>query len=73
VKALEAACEKRGVPLGAAALQFSLRDPRVSSTIVGMSDPARVAETVALADHPIPEDLWRELEKLVPPKSVWVG
>jgi D-threo-aldose 1-dehydrogenase len=71
--AMEAACAKHSVPLGAAALQFSLRDPRIGSTVVGMSDPARIAETVALADHPIPDSLWGELETLLPPRSVWVG
>jgi D-threo-aldose 1-dehydrogenase len=72
VTAMQAACARHGVPLAAAALQFSLRDSRVASTVVGMSDPARVAETVALADHPIPEGLWDELEALVPPRAVWV-
>jgi D-threo-aldose 1-dehydrogenase len=72
VRAMQAACARNGVPLAAAALQFSLRDSRVASTVVGMSDPARIAETVALADHPIPESLWDELEALVPPRTVWV-
>lgn len=73
VKAMQAACARHGVPLAAAALQFSLRDPRVTSTVVGMSDPARLDETVRLADHPIPEALWPELETMVPPREVWVG
>ena len=37
VKEMEALCSEHGVPLGAAALQFSLRDPRVESTVVGIS------------------------------------
>ena len=72
IRAMQAACARDGVPLGAAALQFSLSDSRVASTVVGMSAPERVAETVALADHPIPEALWDELEALVPPRDVWV-
>lgn len=47
-----------GVPLAAVALQFSLRDPRVTSTIVGMTRPERIAQTVALAETEIPEALW---------------
>ena len=31
---MEALCERYEVPLAAAALQFSLRDPRITSTIV---------------------------------------
>jgi len=57
-------CSEHGVPLAAAALQFSLRDPRVGSTIVGMSRPERVAETLRLATQPIPDTLWPQLEAL---------
>ncbi len=60
-KKLEATCNRYGVPLAAAALQFSLRDSRITSTIVGISRPERLAETLVLAEHPIPEDLWQEL------------
>lgn len=58
---MEAACARHGVPLAAAALQFSLRDPRITSTIVGMTHPERVKETIDLARVPIPESLWEEL------------
>lgn len=59
---LDAICKRHGVPLAAAALQFSLRDERVTSTIVGMSKPERIAQTVALAQHPIPAAIWPELD-----------
>jgi len=58
---MEALCERYGVPLAAAALQFSLRDPRITSTIVGVSHAERITETIAFAQHPIPDELWREL------------
>jgi D-threo-aldose 1-dehydrogenase len=58
---IEAICQQYGVPLPAVALQFSLRDPRITSTIVGMSRPDRLAETVALAQFPIPSELWTAL------------
>ena len=61
VRAMERACREFGVPLAAAALQFSLRDPRITSTIVGMSRPERVEQTLKLATHPIPDELWQEL------------
>ncbi|SKB99604.1 D-threo-aldose 1-dehydrogenase [Arthrobacter sp. 49Tsu3.1M3] len=58
---MEALCDQYGVPLAAAALQFSVRDERVASTIVGMSQPSRVEETVRLLSHEVPQDLWDQL------------
>lgn len=72
VAAMQRTCAAHGVPLAAAALQFSLRDPRVSSTVVGVSEPARIAETTALATHPIPDELWPELEALLPAPEHWL-
>lgn len=63
--ALEAVCERRGVPLAAAALQFSMRDPRITSTIVGMTRPERIAQTLALAQLDLPTDLWPELDEAI--------
>ena len=37
VRQMAAICDRYGVPLAAVALQFSLRDPRITNTIVGMS------------------------------------
>ncbi len=62
---MEPACEYYGVPLAAAALQFSLRDPRITSTIIGMSKPERIPQ--ALAAVPIPDALWPELDALAAP------
>jgi D-threo-aldose 1-dehydrogenase len=64
VRRVEAACARHGVPPGAAALQFSLRDPRITSTICGVSKPERVRETLDWADWKIPEALWAELSAL---------
>jgi D-threo-aldose 1-dehydrogenase len=58
---LAAICDRHGVPLAAAALQFSTRDPRITSTIVGMSKPSRIEETIGLATMAIPDALWEEL------------
>jgi D-threo-aldose 1-dehydrogenase len=59
---METICRRAGVPLAAAALQFSLRDPRIVSTIVGVSRPERVEQLVYLARHPISDQMWAELE-----------
>ncbi len=59
-------CARHGVPLAAVALQFSLREPRIASTVVGISRPARLAHLMDLAQHPIPEQLWAELSQVEP-------
>lgn len=63
---IEAICARYHVPLAAAALQFSLRDPRITSTIVGISKPERLAQTVELAQYPTPPELWAELATVPP-------
>jgi D-threo-aldose 1-dehydrogenase len=67
VRKMERACRELDVPLAAAALQFSLRDPRVVSTIVGISRPERVGQTLELATHPVPDELWSRLDSLAVP------
>ncbi|HET7718289.1 MAG TPA: aldo/keto reductase, partial [Bauldia sp.] len=42
VRAVEAICQRHGVPVGAVALQFSMRDPRITSTICGVGRPEEV-------------------------------
>ncbi len=64
VRAVEAVCARHGVPPGPVALQFSMRDPRVTATICGVSKPERVAETLEWAAFPVPEAVWEELAAL---------
>src|SRR5919107_2837732 len=66
VRAMSEVCAEYDIPLAAAALQFSMKDPRVVSTIVGLSRPERVQQTLDLATHPVPDELWSRLEALVP-------
>ena len=61
-RAMAAVCQEHDVPLAAAALQFSMRDPRVTSTVVGMTRPERVTQTVELANVAIPDELWERLD-----------
>lgn len=62
VERLKAICASHGVPLGAAAIQFPLRHPGVTSVVVG----ARTARTITTSadwfETPIPQALWSELE-----------
>jgi D-threo-aldose 1-dehydrogenase len=61
-RALEATCARYGVPLAAAAIQFPLRHPAVTSILAGARTPAEIQEDMHLLKHPIPAELWRELE-----------
>ncbi len=71
IAAMGRAAEEAGVPLPAAALQFSMRDPRVSSTVVGINSSAQLARTMTLATQPIPDELWAQLERLRPSPELW--
>ena len=64
VRRIEAVCARHDLAPGAAALAFSMRDPRITSTIVGVSKPERVAETLAWATAAIPEAAMAELAAL---------
>jgi D-threo-aldose 1-dehydrogenase len=63
VRRIEAACERHGVPLAAAALQFPLAHKLVASVIPGLDSPQRVEQTLALHGHKIPAGLWQELRQ----------
>jgi D-threo-aldose 1-dehydrogenase len=63
-RTIERICAEYVVPPGAAALQFSMRDPRISTTVVGVSRPERVATTIEWAEFEIPNDLWVAFSQL---------
>ncbi|HEX5781755.1 MAG TPA: aldo/keto reductase [Solirubrobacteraceae bacterium] len=54
-------CERHGVTLPEAALQFPLREPAVRSVVVGAATPEQVRENVRRMKVEIPEALWDEL------------
>ncbi|MDP7208134.1 MAG: aldo/keto reductase, partial [Candidatus Bathyarchaeota archaeon] len=68
---LKGICEKYGVPLRAAALQFVLAHPAVASVIPGTKSPEHQEDNFRMIDHPIPADLWGELreEQLIRPEA----
>ncbi|SEG99950.1 D-threo-aldose 1-dehydrogenase [Nonomuraea solani] len=63
-------CERWGIGIAAAALHFSLAEPRVHSTVVGISSLERLATLADLVDTEIPDGFWTGLEALgTPPPS----
>ncbi len=68
---IEAVCQRHGVPLAAAALQFPLFHPALCSVIPGALSVAEVKQNVAHMSVKIPVELWSELkqEKLLDPAA----
>ncbi|ROO24283.1 D-threo-aldose 1-dehydrogenase [Salinisphaera orenii MK-B5] len=60
---MAAICERHGVDLKAAAMQFSAAHPAVSSIIPGASKPERIPQNRALFDADIPAELWAEFKR----------
>jgi D-threo-aldose 1-dehydrogenase len=54
-------CRARGASLLAVNLQYSLREPRVTSTLVGCAAPGQIEEDVAACFEPLPGGIWEEL------------
>jgi D-threo-aldose 1-dehydrogenase len=59
---MKAVCDRYGVPLSAAALQFPLHHPLVASVIPGAFRPEQPIENVRAMQQDIPADLWHELK-----------
>jgi len=53
---------ERGIPLTAAALQFPLRHPAVTSVLTGSRSSAELLANIADFDRALPENIWTELE-----------
>jgi D-threo-aldose 1-dehydrogenase len=60
-QAMAAACQRHGVPLKAAALQFPLTHPAVATVLIGARSPAEIAENASLFQLPLPEGLFEDL------------
>ncbi|UWM84827.1 aldo/keto reductase [Rhizobium sp. SRDI969] len=58
---LETVCLRHGVPLKAAAIQFPLAHPAVTSILTGARSHEEMIENDALFRQPIPSSLWEEL------------
>ena len=62
VAQIQAVCQRHGVPIAAAAIQFPLAHPAMSALIPGAVTPYEVSRNVRLLQTPIPADLWAELK-----------
>lgn len=60
-QALQAVCDRHGVPLMAAAIQFPLAEPGITTVLSGVRSPAEIEQNVAMMNLPIPDALWSDL------------
>jgi D-threo-aldose 1-dehydrogenase len=65
VERLEEVCARHGVSLLAAALQYVVRHPLVSTTVPGARDPEQATTNVNAMREPIPDAFWAELQPLI--------
>ena len=61
---IEKVCKKYNVEMGAAALQFSMKDKRITSTLCGVTSVQSIEKNLSWAQTSIPEKFWKELLKL---------
>jgi D-threo-aldose 1-dehydrogenase len=68
VTRLQAVCARHDVPLGAAALQFTLAHPAIVCAVCGYRNAAELETNLRWVDWRIPAALWDELrhERLIP-------
>ena len=59
---LKEICERHGVDLKAAALQFPLQHPAIAAVLTGARTPTEMLENVRLFEAALPDELWRELD-----------
>jgi D-threo-aldose 1-dehydrogenase len=65
-RALWTWCRDNGVDVGAAAMQFSLRNSKIDVTLVGPRSAQEVEANVRHALTPVPDDLWAALDRVLP-------
>lgn len=67
-QAMAAVCDRHGVPLTAAAIQFPFGHPAVACVLTGSRSAAELDANRAALEHPVPAALWAELvaEGLLP-------
>jgi D-threo-aldose 1-dehydrogenase len=59
---IRAVCDRHGIPLKAAALQFPIGHPAVSCVVVGCRSVAQLDESLRMFEVDIPPSLWQELK-----------
>ena len=71
-RAIEEACERHGVPLRAAALQYPLAHPAIDVVVSGAQRREQWDDAVRMISHPISSAFWADLSarRLLPPEGL---
>jgi len=70
--ALHDLADEHGIRLADAAVQHSLRDPRISAVVVGFSKPERIPTMLDGLGAAIPQAFWDRAAELLPPSRFWL-
>ncbi|NIZ90737.1 aldo/keto reductase [Kineococcus rubinsiae] len=70
--ALHDLADEFGIALADAAVQRSVRDERIDTTVVGFSKPDRIPRLLASLANPVPEEFWARAEELLPDPALWL-
>ncbi|HEV7402157.1 MAG TPA: aldo/keto reductase [Chthoniobacteraceae bacterium] len=62
-----ALCESRGTDIAKLALQFSLANPDIATTVAGSANPDNIRKWIAWAEEPIDQELLREVQAIFAP------
>ena len=60
-------CRKKGADIAKLALQFTLANPDIPTTLVGTANPDNVRQNVAWLEEPLDESLLREVREILGP------
>ncbi|MCO1579070.1 aldo/keto reductase [Crossiella sp. SN42] len=62
-RAVAAVCERHGVTLPQAAIQFAFGHPAVASVVIGARTGEQMRQNAELVANPVPPELWAELRE----------
>jgi aryl-alcohol dehydrogenase-like predicted oxidoreductase len=58
-------CAAKGYPIEKLAMQFSLQNPRIASTLFSTTNPDNLRKNVAYMDEPIDWQLVQEVKQII--------
>jgi D-threo-aldose 1-dehydrogenase len=72
IRRLADVCERWGTDVPTAALQASLREERVHTTVIGFTKAARIDEAMSAIASPLPDEFWAEIDDVLPAPELWL-
>jgi aryl-alcohol dehydrogenase-like predicted oxidoreductase len=58
-------CESKGYPIEKLAIQFSVSNPRIATTLFSSANPDNVIKNIEYAEAPIDWDLVKEVQEII--------